>query len=253
MPITHGRPLRLVHIGVGGRGLWPLQLLAQAREAGGRQQYESVALVDISEDALAVAREITGLGQEKCFTSLATALAGGRENADAAVIITSPGIHTAQCLEVLSAGLHLMVEKPFTKDLKEAVSVVEEAAAHGLEVMVCQNDRWRSGADTLQAVVRSGRLGALYFGLMTRFGHRPNVRHSGEDDHAYLWERGIHDFDTILHIFDSTPARLFCDSWNPPWSPYRGGAGVSAWIQFESGARCTFLLTFMDPPTTAGA
>jgi predicted dehydrogenase len=59
-----------------------------------------------------------------------------------------------------------------------------------------------------QALVRGGSLGRPYFGLITRFGHRPNVRHSGSDDHAYLWERGIHDFDTALHCFDSPPKRV---------------------------------------------
>ena len=180
-------------------------------------------------------------------------------------------LHVAH--KVLRAGLHLVVEKPFTKSLAEAVQIVDgppdrspplvtalaaaatprpttrchtvppcgtrcggctwvtvtfvtvtvsrchaypalhlghvchnptpagthvlagcscaEAVALGLKVMICQNDRFRSGADTLQAIVRGGTLGRPYFGLMTRFGHRSNVRHSGDDDHAYLWERGV--------------------------------------------------------------
>ena len=99
---------------------------------------------------------------------------------------------------------------------------MDAADAAGVKVMVCQNDRFRSGADTLAALAAGGSLGQPYFGLMTRFGNRPGVKHSGEDDHAYLWERGIHDLDTICHIFSSTPAKIFCDSFNPPWSPYKG-------------------------------
>ena len=120
------------------------------------------------------------------------------------------------------AGKHLLVEKPFTKSLAEAVEIMDAADAAGVKVMVCQNDRFRSGADTLAALAAGGSLGQPYFGLMTRFGNRPGVKHSGEDDHAYLWERGIHDLDTICHIFSSTPAKIFCDSFNPPWSPYKG-------------------------------
>ena len=81
---------------------------------------------------------------------------------------------------------------------------------------------------------------------MTRFGNRPNVKHSGDDAHAYLWERGIHDLDTICHMFGSRPSRIFCDSFNPPWSPYKGGSGVNGWIEFESGARCS-LADFHGP------
>ena len=53
--------------------------------------------------------------------------------------------------------------------------------------------------------------------IAARTGNRPNVKHSGEDDHAYLWERGIHDLDSICHMFGSTPSKIFCDSFNPPW------------------------------------
>ena len=56
----------------------------------------------------------------------------------------------------------------------------------------------------------------------------------------------IADFDSICHLFDSKPKKVFADSFNPPWSPYKGGAGVHAWIEFESGARCGFLTTFMN-------
>jgi len=58
------------------------------------------------------------------------------------------------------------------------------------------------------------------------------------------------DFDSICHLFDSKPKKVFADSFNPPWSPYKGGAGVHAWIEFESGARCGFLTTFMNQVRT---
>jgi|EP01044_Picomonas_judraskeda_P012805 predicted dehydrogenase len=237
-------PLRLIHVGVGGRGTWPVALIA-AGQAGGSPQFESAALVDINPAALAAAREVSGLGENACFSSLSAAL--GAVESDAVMIVTSPGSHTALCMEAVRAKKHLLVEKPFTKSLAEAVQIMGAADAAGIKVMVCQNDRFRSGADTLVALTSSGSLGQPYFGLLTRFGNRPNVKHSGEDAHAYLWERGIHDLDTICHMFGSRPCRIFCDSFNPPWSPYRGGSGVNGWIEFESGARCSLLLTFMDP------
>jgi predicted dehydrogenase len=237
-------PLRLIHVGVGGRGTWPVALIAtQQQQAGPR--FASAAFVDISEDALADAREVSGLGADACFGSLGEALEA--VESDAVMIVTSPGSHTALCMEAVRAKKHLLVEKPFTKSLAEAVQIMDAADAAGVKVMVCQNDRFRSGADTLAALTAGGTLGQPYFGLMTRFGNRPSVKHSGEDEHAYLWERGIHDLDTICHMFGSRPSRIFCDSFNPPWSPYKGGSGVNAWIEFESGARCSLLLTFMDP------
>ncbi len=236
-------PIRLIHVGVGGRGTWPVELIAE--QSAAEAQFESVGLVDISTEALAAARSVSGLGDDACFSSLGDAL--GAVESDAVMIVTSPGSHTALCMEAVRSKKHLLVEKPFTKSLVEAVQIMDAADTAGVKVMVCQNDRFRSGADTLAALASGGTLGQPYFGLMTRFGNRPNVKHSGDDAHAYLWERGIHDLDTICHMFGSRPSRIFCDSFDPPWSPYKGGSGVNGWIEFESGARCSLLLTFMDP------
>ena len=78
---------------------------------------------------------------------------------------------------------------------------------------------------TLSSPAQEGGIGQPCFGIMTRFGNRAAVHHSGEDPHSYLWERGIHDFDSIIHLFDSKPKKVWADSFNPPWSPYKGGGG----------------------------
>ena len=253
--------------------------------------FVSVALVDtdkppndgVHEDErptgrenLAKAREVSGLGEDVCFlntynpnqgknprdgmdaadrsdgfdtSGLEEAMA--KVEADVVAVITPPDTHAPCALAAVRAGKHIMVEKPFCKTLKDAVQIVEEAEKAGVKVMVLQNDRYRSGADEIHQLVKSGKIGQPYFGMMTRYGNRANPHHSGEDDHSYLWERGIHDFDSIVHLFDSKPKRIFADSFNPPWSGYKGGAGVNAWIEFESGARCCFLVTFMNQRTAS--
>ena len=60
--------IRTIHVGAGGRGRWPLNRFRD------RTDFKAVALVDVSEENLATAREITGLGEEACFSSLAEAL-----------------------------------------------------------------------------------------------------------------------------------------------------------------------------------
>ena len=53
--------IRTIHVGAGGRGRWPLNRFRD------RTDFEAVALVDVSAENLAVARETTGLGEEACF------------------------------------------------------------------------------------------------------------------------------------------------------------------------------------------
>ncbi len=229
--------IRLIHLGVGGRGGWPVRRVVE------RDDFESVALVDVNEENLFAAMETSGLPESACFRSLESAL--DRVEADAVVVVTPPQLHARQCLEAVRAGKHVLVEKPFTKSLVEAREIVEEADAHGVVVAVCQNARYAPAPVTINRLVREGTYGKPAFGLMTKFGWRSRVHHSGEDQHAYLWERSIHDLDTVRFLFDAEPSRIWGHSFNPSWSPYVGGGGTYAWVEFEGGATCGYLCTFV--------
>ena len=83
---------------------------------------------------------------------------------------------------------------------------------------VCQNARYLYGLQQVAGLVQGGSLGRPVAGQMIKTMHRASVHNSGEDDHAYLWEHGVHDFDSAVALF-GRPKRIFCDSYNPPYSP----------------------------------
>ena len=222
--------------GAGGRGRWPLKRFQE------RDDFQAVGLVDVNDENLAAARETSGLGEEACFASLTDALS--TVEADVVIIITPPDLHADQCLEAVGAGKHVLVEKPFTKDLRQARQIVAEADERKLKVAVAQNARYYPPVMTIRRLLQSGDLGRPAFGLMTKYGWRPRVHHSGTDQHAYLWERGIHDFDQLRHLLDAEPKRLFCNSFNPPWSPYNGGGAIDGWIEFDNDTTFNFQCTF---------
>ncbi len=228
--------IRTIHLGVGGRGAWPL------RQMPDHDEFEPVALVDVHAGNMLAAREMTGIPEEACFTRLQDAL--DAVEADAVVVITPPDLHARQCLDAVRAGKHVLVEKPFTKQLDYAQQVVDEADEHGVKIAVCQNARYSATYVTMARLVREGTLGRPAFGLQTTFGWRAGVHHSGMDRHAYLWERGIHDLDTMRFIFGAEPRRTWAHSFNPDWSPYRGGGGAHGWVEFEGGATCGYMCTF---------
>ena len=148
--------IRTIHVGAGGRGRWPLNRFRD------RTDFEAVALVDVNEENLATARETTGLGEEACFSTPAAALQA--VEADAVVVITPPDLHAGQCLEAVRAGKHVLVEKPFTKDLSQARQIVAEASERGLKVAVTQNARYYPPVLTIRRLLQSGELGQPSFG-----------------------------------------------------------------------------------------
>ena len=76
---------------------------------------ETVAGMDLREDRRDEAR---GDGADLVFGSLAEALAG--EKYDAGVVAVPTGLHIQTALELVDAGLHLLIEKPLDKDLTDA-------------------------------------------------------------------------------------------------------------------------------------
>jgi predicted dehydrogenase len=208
-----------------------------------REDFAAVALADINPAALEKARETLGLSEAACFLSMDEALAQAGESADAVIVITPPQLHAEMCLAAVRAGKHVLVEKPFTMNLAEAQEIVAEADRQGVCVAVCQNDRYSPMNVTLARLVRE-EVGPAAFGLMTKFGWRPHTHHSGHVRHSYLWERGIHDLDTLRTLMNAAPVRVSGHSFNPPWSPYDHGSGTHAWIEFEGGSSAGYSCTF---------
>lgn len=228
--------IRVIHIGVGGRGVWPWQLFKQ------RDDFESVALVDIHPEKFGPAMEGTGLGPDRCFDTLEKAM--GAVEADAVFVITPPQFHTEHCLAAVKASKHLFVEKPFTMSLADCIEVMKVADANGVKVCVGQQVRCAPACATMARLIREGTCGAVSFGIMTKFSWRPGTHHSGDIVHSYLWERGVHDLDTLRAIFNNEAVRVSGHSFNPSWSPYRHGGGTHAIIEFANGASVSYLCTF---------
>lgn len=230
---------KCIHIGVGGRGRWPWGAFKE------RSDYQSWIFADIKPENLKAAQDACDMPDEHCFDNMQAAMDSPlADEADTVIVITPPDLHAEMCMDAVKRGKHVVVEKPFTKSLAQAREIVAEADARGVKVFVTQNARLGAATWTLARLTRNEVYGKPVFGTMTKSGWRPGVHHSGEDDHAYLWERGIHDFDTLRWIFNAEPKLISCRSFNPAWSPYKGGAGAHAWVEFDGGATCAYTCNF---------
>jgi predicted dehydrogenase len=94
------------------------------REIQTAPRYELVGCVDIDRSALKQA-SIKGASNKQCFTTLEEAL--DENSCDAVIVATSAESHVQPCESALARGLAVMVEKPFTLSLREAVELVSLA------------------------------------------------------------------------------------------------------------------------------
>ena len=138
------------------------------------------------------------------------------------VVLATPNIyHFEQAKELLLAGKHIVIEKPFTPTSAEADELIRVAERAGKKIFVYQNRRWDGDFKTVQQVVYNGYLGEVleYEAHFDRYA--PGARRSAWRDEALpaggvLYDLGSHLIDQALVLF-GMPKAVFADiRWQRP-------------------------------------
>lgn len=122
------------------------------------------------------------------------------------VVVASPNdTHAPLALAALAQGKHVVVDKPFTLDVREAQHVVDAAARAERVVSVFQNRRWDADFLTVRQLIEAGTLGrvAEFHSHFDRF--RPLVQdrwREREQPGGGLWyDLGPHLLDQAVQLF----------------------------------------------------
>src|SRR5206468_6365753 len=78
---------------------------------------------------------------------------------DAVTVATPPHTHAPLVLEALSAGKHVLCEKPFARDADEARTMLAAADTAGVVHLLGTEFRWDAGQPTLARAVARGEIG----------------------------------------------------------------------------------------------
>jgi len=82
-----------------------------------------------------------------------------REEISAIAVFSPDHLHGEHCLAALKAGKHVLVTKPMTSGLSEAVEITREAEARGLKLLVGETCRWYTSFLALKRLYNDGDLG----------------------------------------------------------------------------------------------
>lgn len=142
--------LGLVGYGFGGRIFHaPFIQAADGVEIGG--------VVARSADKIAqIAVDLPGV---PVFASLSDLIADG--SFDVVTITTPPATHTPLTLEAIEAGLHVVCDKPFSMNLRDAAQMAGAAKQKGVLLNVFQNRRRDTDLVTLASLIDAGELGDI--------------------------------------------------------------------------------------------
>jgi predicted dehydrogenase len=138
---------------------------------------------------------------------------------DLAVLASPSGVHAAQVLACVAAGVPVVVDKPLAVDAAQARGAVEAARAAGVALTVFQNRRWDTENLTLAGLLAEGTLGEVH-----RFERRwerwrpvpkdrwrensPPVLGGGIllDLHSHLIDSAVQFFGPVVQVYAETAA-----------------------------------------------
>lgn len=123
-----------------------------------------------------------------------------RDDVDAVVVATGATSHRSVAGRCLSAGKHVLVEKPLATTSADAQALIDDGERHGVVLMVGHTFLFNAAVAKVKGFVDDGALGALYY-LYARRTNLGPVRH----DVNALWDLAPHDVSIFNHLIGAAP------------------------------------------------
>jgi len=140
----------------------------------------------------------------------------------------------------LSAGCHVLSEKPMAETLDDARDLVRRARSAGRVHAVVQNRRYLASVRRIARFLRSGAIGDVA-SVHADFFLAPHFGGFREDmDHVLLLDMAIHGFDAMRAMTGLAANGVYCREWNPRHSWYRQGSSAAAIFDLQNGAVFTY-------------
>jgi predicted dehydrogenase len=230
--VTDHTPVRIVVLGY---GYWGVN---QARNVASTGAADLVAIVepDPSRAALAAAHHP---GVPVVPTIDAAAPAGP----EAAIIATPAATHRAVGEQLLAAGLHLLVEKPFAMRGDDARALVAAGRTAARHVIAGHTFLYSSPVRHLRSLIDSGELGEIRYLSFQRLS-LGRIR----SDCNVLWNLAPHDVSIALHLLGERASQASASGFMFLQSGIADVVFGS--LRFPSGAAAGLHLSWLDPRKT---
>ena len=197
--VTSGRKLRIGFIGTGGIANSHMKAYKQFEDV------EIVAGADLIEGKAAEFFAKYDLKDVKCYTDYKQMIA--ENELDAVSICTYNRQHAGPAMYAMQHGLHVLLEKPMTVTLDEAVELCRVEKETGKILSIGFQPRFDPNMQEIGKIVRSGVLGKIYY-IQTGGGRRKGIPAQGEkttfirDETAgigALGDIGCYSLDMVLN------------------------------------------------------
>ena len=130
-----------------------------------------------------------------------------REELDAVCVATPDQAHYAVVMSALERGLHVLVEKPMTTDVREAADIVRKVRQTGKKLQVSYNHRWLAPYNAAWKMIRDGKIGkpCMAYARKSNPIRVPTEMLPWSAESSPAWFLSGHDIDLVSWWFDADP------------------------------------------------
>jgi len=227
-------PLRILQVGCGGIANTWMKALAGVPTT----EAELVGLVDIKPTAAEAFAQRHGLAGTLIQPDIRRALRSTRPHI--VFDTTIPSAHHRVTMAALRAGCHVLGEKPMSDTLARARRMVAASEAAGRFYAVTQTRRPNTHLRAAASFLSSGAIGPVQevhadFFLGPHFGGFRDLMAE-----PLIVDMAIHTFDAARALVNADPVRVYCWSFNPERSWYKGDASAVAIFEMTGGIVFTY-------------
>jgi predicted dehydrogenase len=153
-------------------------------------------------------------------------------------------------LDCIRANKHVLCQKPFARDYREAVEMVEAAESQGVRLAVNSHYRWLCHFRAARELLGAGCIGEPYYitvdmlGSMDRlyWDELPERRWNADLDDFIQVEWGAHLFDFLRFWTGREPDRIYATGTRRPAQHFKGEMAYTIVVEFEGLLRAAFTL-----------
>ncbi|HEX7859811.1 MAG TPA: Gfo/Idh/MocA family oxidoreductase [Verrucomicrobiae bacterium] len=179
------KPLRVAVVGTGSLGKEHARIYAELAARS-----ELLQLTGVYDANTAAAEKVAA----KCRAQVAPSIDALAQNADALSIVTPTNTHFEIARQLLSAGKHLLIEKPMTETSAQAAELVDLAQRHRLILQVGHVERFNPTFRYMESVATEPRFIEA---------HRLSPYPARSTDIGVVLDLMIHDLDVVLAFVKS--------------------------------------------------
>lgn len=181
-------------IGCGAWGRNHLRVLSENPRA------KLIAAADIDQEVLMKVKEKYGIQVYRDYNDML------KDKSIDAVTICTPSItHAKISLDVIKSGKSLLVEKPMTITVEEAIKILDLAREFHVKLMVGHIERYNPAVQRVKKIVEEGRIGNVILLSSKRVSRWPERI----GDVGVIRDLAIHDLDLMRYITGLEPTEIY--------------------------------------------